>query len=64
MRTRAISMSSRLGPNIRVSVGQAATQAGRRPSCSRSQQRLHFWILGFQSWYSNLGTSNGQETMQ
>ncbi len=57
-------MSSRLGPNMRVSVGQAATQAGRRPSCNRSQQRLHFWMLGFQLWYSNLGTSNGQETMQ
>src|SRR5512137_2213957 len=64
IRLFASTRSALLVPNVRASPGQASTQAGFSPFCSRSQQRLHFWILGVALSYSNFGMSMGQDTMQ
>ena len=49
---------SSLVPKCRQPVGQALTQAGSRPTWTRSTQSVHLAILSVRAEYR--GTSNGQ----
>jgi len=37
---------------------------GASPAATRAEHSWHLEIRGFALWYSKVGTSNGQDTMQ
>src|SRR5262252_5747042 len=53
---------SALLPNVIAPVGQVLTQAGSRPTATRSEHSVHLYALP--SFFDRRGTSNGQPVTQ